>query len=126
MTTTQASLTVRSMDEPDERREPPLIRVDVTTIGDTMIARAVAQPGWRWSESVKPIAGTDSCEVPHTGYVVSGRLHVRMDDGTEAEIGPGNVFSCVAGHDGWTVGDEPAVFLEVSPAAAQNYAAPTS
>ncbi len=68
----------------------------------------------------------DSCEVAHTGYVVSGRLHVRMDDGTEAELGPGDVFTCAPGHDGWTVGDEPAVFLEVSPAAAQNYAASQS
>ena len=125
MTTVQsASLVVRSMDEPDERREPPLARVDVCNIGDTTIARAVAQPGWKWSESVKPIAGTDSCEVAHTGYVISGRLHIVMDDGNEADLKGGDAFTCAPGHDAWVVGDEPVAFLEVAPVAAQTYAAP--
>jgi mannose-6-phosphate isomerase-like protein (cupin superfamily) len=118
------ALVVRSMDEPDERREPPLARVDVTNSGDTTIARAVAQPGWKWSTSVKPIAGTDSCEVAHTGYVISGRIHIRMDDGSEAELSAGDVFTCAPGHDAWVVGDEPVEFLEVAPIAAQTYATP--
>lgn len=123
MTTVEnASLVVRSMDEPDERREPPLARIDVATIGDTTIARAVAQPGWKWSTSIKPIAGTDSCEVAHTGYVIAGRLHVKMDDGDEAELTAGDVFICAPGHDAWVVGDEPVQFLEVAPKTAQEYA----
>lgn len=122
----QTGLVVRSLDEPDERREPPQIRVDVVTIGDATIARASAEPGWRWSESVRPIAGTDSCEVAHTGYVVKGRLGIRMDDGTEAEVSAGQAFACGPGHDGWVIGDEPAEFLEFSSAAAQEYAAGAS
>ncbi len=121
-----ATLVVRAMDDPDERREPPLVRVDVTTIGDTTMARATAEPGWRWSTSIKPIAGTESCEVPHTGYMISGKLHILMDDGTEADLSPGQVFTCSAGHDGWVVGDQPAQWLEVSPAAATTYAAPSA
>lgn len=123
MTTAQKTgLQVRSMDQADERREPPLACIDVTTIGESTIGRAVAQPGWRWSTSVKPIAGTESCEVAHTGYVVSGRLHIAMDDGQEQDLKAGDVFVCAPGHDAWVVGDEPVQFLEFSTAAAQAYA----
>ena len=81
-----------------------------------MIGRATFQPGWRWSESVKPIAGTDSCQVPHNGYVVSGRIHIKMDDNTEFEAGPGDAYEIPAGHDGWVIGDEPYVGIDFSPA----------
>ena len=66
----------------DETREFPKGKLEISTVGKTMIGRATFQPGWRWSESVKPIAGTDSCQVPHNGYVVSGRIHIKMDDNT--------------------------------------------
>ena len=117
MTTQAVGLVVRSMDQPDERREPPLARADVTTIPVATITRVVAQPGWRWSVCVSPIAGTKTCQVPHSGYVVSGRLGIRMDDGAEGEFSAGDAFSTAPGHDGWVIGDEPAVFLEVTPAA---------
>ena len=71
-------------------------------------------PGWRWSESVKPIAGTASCEAPHTQYHISGRLAIRMDDGTEFVYGPGDVAQVPPGHDAWVVGDEPAVIIDVT------------
>jgi hypothetical protein len=70
------------------------------------------QPGWRWSESVKPIVGTESCQVSHTGYVISGRMHVRMDDGTELDFGPGDAVWVGPGHDAWVAGDEPYVGLD--------------
>ena len=70
------------------------------------------EPGWRWSERVKPIAGTDSCQKAHLGYVLSGLMKVVMDDGTEGEVGTGDVFSIAPGHDAWTVGDEACVMID--------------
>ena len=71
--------------------------------GTVTVSRATLKPGWRWSTDVKPVAGTDSCMVHHKGYAVSGRLHVVMDDGTEIEVGPGDVHDIPPGHDGWVV-----------------------
>ena len=108
------SITIRSMDEPDLTRDAPNEHVDVLTVGDTTIGRVTAQPGWRWSESF----GAESCDEAHAAlYVVSGRMGIRMNDGTEVEVGPGNFFYCPPGHDSWTLGDEPVVFLDVKPAA---------
>ncbi len=75
--------------------------------------RATFQPGWRWSLSVKPLAGTKSCEAPHLQYHVSGHLHVVMDDGSEDEFGPGDVSLLPPGHDAWVVGKEPVVVVDV-------------
>jgi hypothetical protein len=100
------------LDTPDEARSFPNGEMTVVELDGLTVGRGVMQPGWRWSTDVKPIAGTDSCEIPHTGYVISGRVHVRMDDGTEAEYGPGDVMVIPPGHDGWVVGDEPYVALE--------------
>lgn len=100
----------------DETREFPKGKVEVSTVASTMVGRATFQPGWRWSECVKPIAGTDSCQVPHKGYCVSGRIHIKMDDGTEFEVGEGDAYDIPQGHDGWTVGDEPCVMVDFSPA----------
>jgi hypothetical protein len=108
------SLTVRSFAEPDTLLEPPLARVAATTIGSTTLTRVLAEPGWRWSTSVGPTAGTSSCQLPHTGYLVRGRLHLTMDAGPEVELGPGDVFVCDAGHDAWVVGDEQVELLEVA------------
>jgi ethanolamine utilization protein EutQ (cupin superfamily) len=88
------------------------------------VGRGVMQPGWKWSRDVKPIAGTDSCDIPHTGYVVSGRIHIRMDDGSESEYGPGDVMVIPPGHDGWVVGDEPYIAIEWAGRAAE-FARPT-
>jgi len=77
------------------------------------VGRYTFQPGWRWSECIKPAVGTDSChQVDHIGYVVGGRLHVKHDGGTEGEATPGDVYRIAPGHDGWVVGDEPAVLVE--------------
>jgi ethanolamine utilization protein EutQ (cupin superfamily) len=78
------------------------------------VTRVSFGPGARWSEDLKAYAGTDSCELPHVALVLSGRLHVRMDDGSEAEFGPNDVMLLPPGHDAWSVGDEAAVFVEFS------------
>ena len=102
----------RSYAEPDEVREFPHGRAEILKVGGAEIGRLVLQPGWRWSNDVKPLAGTDLCEAPHMQYHVSGRLGVRMGDGTEFEAGPGDVTSLPQGHDAWVVGDEPVVVVD--------------
>ena len=77
-----------------------------------MVGRGVFEPGWRWSVDVKPLAGTGSCEASHRAYVLSGRMHVVMDDGQETDIGPGDFAVIPPGHDAWTVGKEPCVMFD--------------
>jgi hypothetical protein len=98
----------------DEVREFPNGKVEVSELGGMTVMRATFQPGWRWSENVKPIAGTESCQTHHQGYTVAGRLGVKLDDGTEFELGPGKIHDIPPGHDGWVVGDEPYVGVEFS------------
>jgi hypothetical protein len=88
--------------------------VQTVKIGSITVSRATLEPGWRWSNDVKPIAGTDSCMVHHKGVGISGRLHVVMDDGTEFEVGPGDVNEIPPGHDAWVVGDEPYTGIDFS------------
>jgi quercetin dioxygenase-like cupin family protein len=107
---------------PDEVREFPHGRAEILRIGGGEVGRFVFEPGWRWSEHLKPVVGTASCEVPHFQYHVSGRLAIRMDDGTEFIAEPGDVTSLPSGHDGWVVGDEPAVVIDWY--GASNYAKP--
>ncbi|MCW2806849.1 MAG: Cupin 2, conserved barrel domain protein [Marmoricola sp.] len=113
----------RSIDKPDESR--PFKghgHMDVVTLGDFTLGRGVFEPGWRWSNDVKPIAGTDSCQTRHAGYCLSGQMTVRLDDGTEMTVGPGDVLVIEPGHDAWTVGDEACVLLDTGVAA---YAKPS-
>jgi quercetin dioxygenase-like cupin family protein len=109
-----AALETKSLDAPDETRPFEKGKAEIVTLGGMTVGRAVLEPGWRWSEHVKPIAGTSSCEVAHTGYVVSGRLRVVMDDGSQGEAGPGDAFVIPPGHDAWTVGDETFVSVDFS------------
>ena len=102
----------RSYAAPDEVREFPHGTAEILKVGGAEIGRLVLEPGWRWSDDVKPIAGTELCEAPHMQYHVSGRLHVRMADGTEFEAGPGDITSLPQGHDAWVVGDEPVVVVD--------------
>ncbi|GGK44451.1 cupin [Planomonospora parontospora subsp. parontospora] len=115
---------VKSVDKPDERRDFPMGHLDVCDLEGLTFGVATFEPGWRWSESVKPIAGTDSCRVRHNGFVVKGRLCIRMDDGEEAEVGPGDVFVCDPGHDAWVVGDEQTVVFDFAGGAAEYARAP--
>jgi mannose-6-phosphate isomerase-like protein (cupin superfamily) len=105
----------KNFGSPDVTRECGHGKVDLVTLDDTTLARMTLQPGWKWSESVRPMVHTDSCMVHHFQYVISGRLHVVQDDGCEMDMGPGD-FACIPpGHDAWVVGDEPFVCIDFSP-----------
>jgi mannose-6-phosphate isomerase-like protein (cupin superfamily) len=110
--TIQIDATLRAFDDPDQVREFPHGRAEFVAVGDSLIARLVLEPGWRWSNDVKPIANTESCDVAHFQYHVSGRLGVRMDDGRELEAGPGDVTYLPPGHDAWVAGEEPVVVVD--------------
>jgi uncharacterized cupin superfamily protein len=110
--TTTAKMVTKNIHQPDEVRTLPKTKIEVVTFGDLSLMKLTLEPGWRWSEHVKPSAGTDNCEVAHFNYGISGRLHIRMADGSESEIGPGTVQLLPSGHDAWVVGDEPFVGLD--------------
>lgn len=103
---------LKQFEKPDEVREFPKGRLELVKIGGATVGRAVLQPGWKWSTSVKPIAQTKSCEAPHFQYQVSGVLRVRMDDGSEYDCRAGEVALIPSGHDAWVVGDEPVVIVD--------------
>jgi quercetin dioxygenase-like cupin family protein len=84
------------------------------------IGRSTFEPGWSWEECVKPIVKTNSCEAPHTSVIIFGKLKVRMDDGTEAEGGSGDVAVIPPGHNAWVVGDEPCGMIDFT--GAKDYA----
>jgi quercetin dioxygenase-like cupin family protein len=119
-----AELERKHFDDPDETRPfQDKGQVDLVNVSGGVVGRATFQPGWKWSDHVGPIAGTKSCQAAHVGYVVSGRQKVVMDDGTELDIGPGDVVSIPPGHDGWTIGDEACVVIDF--AGMSNYAKPS-
>jgi hypothetical protein len=97
---------------PDETREFPNGRAEILNIGGGTVGRLVFNPGWRWSKDVQPLAKTASCEAPHFQYHLSGKLAIKMDDGTELVAGPGDVTALPSGHDAWVVGNEPVVVVD--------------
>lgn len=111
------SIEHKSLDRPDEIRTPDKTSVSVVHIGSTEVGRFQLEPGWRWSECIKPIVETDSCQLDHLGYVISGHIHVVHDDGSEADIGPGEAYRIAPGHDAWVTGGESLVGLEFQSAA---------
>lgn len=122
-----AEMAVRNIDSPDETRKFVANGwLDIVNVPGLSFGRATFEPGWRWSNDVKPLAGTDSCQVHHNGYVVSGRMAIRMDDGSEVEVGPGDVFVCPPGHDAWTVGDESCVVVDFASGMSDDYAKPAT
>ncbi len=109
-----SSIEKKSMSSPDETRSFDKGNVDLVTIGGVTFSRLTFEPGWKWSECVKPIAKTHSCQVHHVGYVIAGRMRVRMDSGEEKEYGPDDTYVIPPGHDAWIVGDETYVGVDVS------------
>ncbi len=107
-----AKLKVKKFGKPDELRKFERGKLALVSFKDGTVGRAVLEPGWKWSKHVKPIAKTKSCEAPHFQYHVTGVLHVLMDDGTEMDIGPGEVSSIPPGHDAWVVGVEPVTMID--------------
>jgi len=109
-------------DSPDETRTPDKTRVDVVRVGNVTAGRFAFEPGWRWSECVKPVAGTESCQARHLGVVQSGTLRVAHEDGSEVDLRPGEAYAIEPGHDAWVIGDEQFVAFEFEPRAAEEYA----
>ena len=110
----------KSHDKADEVRTPDKTRVEVVRLPGFTLGRLKMQPGWRWSECIKPVVGTDSCQVSHVGHVVSGRLTVKMNDGSQKSIAAGDSYTIPRGHDAWVEGNEPFVCIEVM--SAEQYA----
>ncbi len=102
----------KRFDRPDEVRTVERARIELVELGELAVGRAVFEPGWRWSEHVKPIVGTESCQVHHIGYVVSGHLHIEMTDGASLELMGGDAFEIPPGHDAWVIGDESWVSID--------------
>ncbi|RCW43299.1 uncharacterized protein DUF861 [Halopolyspora algeriensis] len=115
-------LEAKSLDRPDETRRFNNGELAMVKLAGVSVGRATMRPGWKWSHDVKPLAGTDSCQESHQLYVLSGRMHVAMDDGTEGEAGAGDSVVISPGHDAWVVGDE--LFVAIDWAAADTYAKP--
>jgi len=116
-----AGVTSKRFDNPDERRTPDKSQMEVVDLGSVKAARMTLQPGWRWSECIKPIVGTDSCQVHHVGAVTAGQLHIEHQDGTTLEIGAGDAYVIEPGHDACVIGSEPFVSYEFDSQAAETY-----
>ena len=102
----------KRFDRPDEIRRVENAYIELVELGELTIGRAIFEPGWRWSEHVKPIVGTESCQVHHLGYVVSGHLHIEMTDGASMDVMGGDAFEIPPGHDAWVIGDEPWISVD--------------
>ena len=113
-------LTLLNLDSPTETRSFDYGRFELYRVGPMMIGRATYEPGWKWSEHVGKPAGASSCLVEHVGLVISGRAAVKMDDGEERIMEPGDLFYVPPGHDSWVVGNEPYISLHVM--GSENYA----
>jgi hypothetical protein len=104
----------KSLDKPDETRSFSNGVVEMVTVGGKQFGRAVFQPGWRWSNDVKPIAQTERCMFTHNGYVVAGSAVIQAEDGSETTLSPGDVYLIEPGHDAWVIGDDAWITVDVS------------
>ena len=120
-----AGMTVKQFDSPDETRTPDKSRMEVVDLGSHKAARLTAQPGWRWSECIKPVVGGESCQAHHVGVIVSGTMHVVHNDGTEGDISAGAGYVIEPGHDAWVVGDAPVLAYEFDSTTAETFARPS-
>ena len=109
-----AAMKTASFAKATDVRTFPKGKVELVTIAGDTFGRATFEPGWKWSTSVKPLVRTESCLAPHVNFHISGRMMIVMDDGTKQECGPGDISIVPPGHDAWTVGNEPAVVIDIS------------
>ena len=108
-----ASLNKKNFDSPDETMTPEKMKVDSVDLGNGVkAARLTTQPGWKWSNDIKPVVGTESCQATHLGVIITGTVKAIHNDGTEATYTAGDAYSIQPGHDGMVVGDEPAIVYE--------------
>jgi hypothetical protein len=114
----------KSFDTPNEVRAPAGASVAIVDLNGPKVARIRLEPGWRWSESIRPIVGTETCQAHHLGVLLSGAIHVVAADGSEHDVRPGSAYVIEPGHDAWVVGDEAVVAFEFDSSTAASYAAP--
>ena len=107
-----ASFQKKRFEKPDETTSPPKTKVDVVRMSDLTLTRLTYMPGWKWSNDIRPIAGTNTCQKHHFGYCLSGHIAGKLDNGSKMEFGPGDVVDIPPGHDAWVIGNEPVVLLE--------------
>ena len=108
-----ANLVKKSFDKPDDLVAPDKTRAEILEFGTIKAVRVTAQPGWTWSECIKPHVGGESCQAGHIGVVISGRMKCIHEDGSELEVKPGDAYYFAPGHDGWVIGDEQCVVYEI-------------
>src|SRR6266566_5202862 len=120
-----AGMTVKQFDSPDETRTPDKSRMEVVDLGSHKAARLTAQPGWRWSECIKPVVGGESCQAHHVGVIISGTMHVVHIDGTEGATSAGAGYGIKPGHDARVVGDAPVLAYEFDSTTAETFARPS-
>lgn len=114
----------RPISKPDDYRSFLRGNIACTKLGGVDFTLATFEPGWHWAEHVQPLAQTELCEVPHLMYQITGTTHIRMRDGSELDIEPGDLAEIPAGHDAWVIGEQAATALDVSAATAEVYARP--
>jgi class 3 adenylate cyclase len=102
---------MKNLSAPDETLSLEKGSATTVRVGELVVGRLVLEPGWRWSKHVRPIVGTTSCQFHHVGFTLSGAMDGRMDDGTEFEVRPGDIFDVPPGHDNWVIGNEPMVAI---------------
>lgn len=111
---------VKSLGQPDEEAAFPGATMESVRLGALTVTRMIFQPGWRWTDNLPSIIGTDTCEYPHPAWMVlSSRFTVRMNDGMEKEFGPGDIGMIPQGHDTWVVGNEPVTAIDIQVNGAQ-------
>jgi hypothetical protein len=115
-------LVAKSFESPDEVRSPDKTRMEIVDLAGVKAARLTAEPGWKWSECIKPVVGGDSCQAHHVGVIVSGTMHIVHNDGTEGDATPGMAYVIEPGHDAWVVGNEAVVAFEFDSSTAESYA----
>lgn len=117
-----ATIEKKSLDASDEVRTPAKTRIEGVSLHGSQIGRLRFEPGWKWSECIKPVVHTEKCEALHRGYVLEGTLHISHQDGTELDLEPGDAYTIEPGHDAWVVGDKPFVGLEFETTTVEHYA----
>ena len=117
-----AGVTAKSFSSPDETRTPDKTKVEVVDLGGVKAARMTLEPGWKWSECIKPVVGTESCQAHHVGTVVNGSMHVVHEDGTEQDITAGDAYVIEPGHDAWVTSSDAFVGLEFDSSTAATFA----
>ena len=108
------SMFKKSFEDADEVKTPPRTHASTVKLGNINATKIVLEPGWKWSECVKPSVGGDSCQAGHVGVLVQGQLQCVHDDGTEVLASAGDAYYFAPGHDGWVVGDKPVIGYEFS------------